>query len=73
MLPLPSAPTPSTDTLPHPSSPSLREWGPLRYPLTLAHQVSARIGASSLIEARQGSPVGEWIPQSGCSSSVPMS
>ena len=42
----------------HPSpSPSLNGWGPAGYPPTLVHQVSARVGASSLTEARQDSPV----------------
>ena len=49
-----------------PSPSPLREWPLSGIPPTLAHQVSARLGASSPIEARQGSPLGEQILQSGC-------
>jgi hypothetical protein len=39
----------------------------LKYPLTVAHQISARVEALSPTEARQVIPVGEQIPQLGCS------
>jgi hypothetical protein len=39
--------------------------GPPWYLLTLEHQVSVGLGASSSTEARWGSLVGKWIPQSG--------
>jgi hypothetical protein len=45
----------------------LREWGTPLIFFTLAHHVSARVGASSLTKARQGSPVGEQITLSGYS------
>ena len=50
---------------PHSSSFSPpREWDSAVYPPTLAHQVTAVLGTFSTSEARQHSPVGEWIPQS---------
>ena len=61
---LPPSQSPShRDPLPSPSP--LRGCDSSRYPLTLVHQVSARLDMSSPIEARQGSPFGEWISQSG--------
>jgi hypothetical protein len=50
--------SPLPQSFPHSLSPStLSPWGPLGIPLTLVLQVSARLGVSSPIEARQGSPV----------------
>jgi len=50
------------------SSPSiLRGLGPPGYLPTLEYQDFARVGALSLIEARQGRPVREKIPKSGYS------
>jgi hypothetical protein len=60
LAPLPKPLSPS----PFPFS-SERVWSPGYLP-TLVHQVSAGLlGASSSTEARQGSSVGERIPQSG--------
>jgi len=64
MLP-PSAPLPQRPSC-HPHAPSpLREGLPSGSPPTLAHEVSARVGAVFLTDAIQGSSVGERIPQSG--------
>jgi hypothetical protein len=64
LLPQPLLP----DSLPHPPSPSPLRGGPysLSHP-NLAHQVSCQMRHISPPEARQGSPVGEWISQSGYS------
>jgi hypothetical protein len=52
----------------HPYSPfTLRVLGPPSYPPSLAHQISAGLGISFPSEDRQGSPIGKWIVQSGCS------